>query len=119
MPSGGVAAFGGSTYPITAEAVTDSSALEWLGTALIGHIVSTYHSPLRDELPRLESMATKVARVHGARASHLARLETIVSQLSAELSLHMRKEELVLFPAMAGSKRIKTGRRCRSRRRSR
>jgi CRP/FNR family transcriptional regulator, nitrogen oxide reductase regulator len=26
---GGVAAFGGATYPVTAEAVTDASALEW------------------------------------------------------------------------------------------
>lgn len=69
--------------------------------ALIDHIVSTYHDPLREELPRLESMAAKVARVHRDRASHLARLVTIVSELSAELRLHMRKEEMVLFPAIA------------------
>jgi regulator of cell morphogenesis and NO signaling len=45
-------------------------------------------------------MATKVSRVHGAKAPHLARLETIVSELSAELGSHMRKEEMVLFPAI-------------------
>src|SRR5262245_59108476 len=37
---------------------------------LIDHIVVTYHNALREELPRLETMASKVARVHGARAPH-------------------------------------------------
>jgi CRP-like cAMP-binding protein len=31
---GGVAAFGGMTYPITAEAVTDAAALEWPGSVM-------------------------------------------------------------------------------------
>ena len=68
--------------------------------ALIDHIVATYHNPLREELPRLESMAAKVGNVHGAKASHLARLEAIVSELSAELGMHMKKEEVILFPAI-------------------
>src|SRR5687767_15940718 len=67
---------------------------------LIDHIVATYHDSLRQELPRLESMAAKVARTHGLSAAHLARLEAIVSELSAELRSHMRKEELVLFLAI-------------------
>ena len=68
--------------------------------ALIDHILTTYHQPLREELPRLQSMASKVARVHGGRASHLTRLEAIVGELSSELLTHMRKEEMVLFPAI-------------------
>jgi regulator of cell morphogenesis and NO signaling len=68
--------------------------------ALIDHIVSAYHDVLREELSRLESMAAKVSRVHGSRASHLSRLEAIVSELSAEIRSHMRKEEMVLFPAI-------------------
>ena len=68
--------------------------------ALAGHIVTTYHDPLREELPRLESMAAKVARVHGGKAPYLTRIDTIVSELSAELQSHMQKEEQVLFPAI-------------------
>jgi regulator of cell morphogenesis and NO signaling len=68
--------------------------------ALVGHIISTYHEPLREELPRLEAMAAKVSRVHGAKAEHLTRLEAIVTELSADLQAHMRKEEMVLFPAI-------------------
>jgi regulator of cell morphogenesis and NO signaling len=67
---------------------------------LIDHIVTAYHDPLREELPRLEAMAAKVSRVHGAKATHLARLERIVFELSADLQSHMDKEERVLFPAI-------------------
>jgi regulator of cell morphogenesis and NO signaling len=68
--------------------------------ALIGHILTTYHQPLREELPRLQTMAAKVARVHGAKAPQLARLEEMLVELSTDLLAHMRKEELVLFPAI-------------------
>jgi regulator of cell morphogenesis and NO signaling len=68
--------------------------------ALTDHIVATYHDALRDELPRLELMASKVAKVHGAKAPHLSQLAYIVGELAADLSLHMQKEEQVLFPAI-------------------
>jgi regulator of cell morphogenesis and NO signaling len=68
--------------------------------AIADHIVATYHEPLREELPRLEAMAAKVHRVHGGKAPYLARLDAIVSELSADLRSHMHKEETVLFPAI-------------------
>jgi regulator of cell morphogenesis and NO signaling len=75
--------------------------------ALTDHIVARYHDPLRDELPRLEAMATKVSGVHGAKSASLPRLAAVVAELSVELADHMRKEELVLFPAIRG---LETGR---------
>ena len=68
--------------------------------ALIDHIVETFHEPLRAELPRLESMAAKVSRVHGAKAPYLFRVDALLTELSADLRLHMQKEERVLFPAI-------------------
>ncbi|MGD9903018.1 MAG: iron-sulfur cluster repair di-iron protein [Vicinamibacterales bacterium] len=73
--------------------------------ALIDHIVSTYHDALREELPRLEAMAAKVADVHGARAPVLRRLAAAVTALSAELRAHMDAEERVLFPAVRAAGR--------------
>jgi regulator of cell morphogenesis and NO signaling len=67
---------------------------------LIDHIVTTFHDPLRHELPRLEGMAVTVADVHGAKAAQLRRVESIVRELSVDLRAHMRTEELVLFPAI-------------------
>jgi regulator of cell morphogenesis and NO signaling len=68
--------------------------------ALTRHIVTAYHEPLREELPRLEAMAAKVASVHGGGAPYLSRVKAIVLELSAELRSHMQKEEIVLFPAI-------------------
>lgn len=78
--------------------------------ALIAHIVSAYHEPLKEELPRLEFMATKVNTVHGAKMPEvLPELLSTVLALKAELEAHMAKEEQILFPlilqgrgAMAG-----------------
>jgi regulator of cell morphogenesis and NO signaling len=108
----------GTSFAVVAAAIEASAAQpvteerDWSrepAQALIDHIVSTYHEPLREELPRLESMAAKVARVHGGKAPHLARLEAVVTELSAELRTHMRKEELFLFPAIRAIEEGKNG----------
>lgn len=66
---------------------------------LIDYILNRYHAGLREELPRLESMARKVARVHGEKdPERLQRLVQAVLELKAELELHMLKEEQILFP---------------------
>jgi CRP-like cAMP-binding protein len=54
---GGVAAFGGGTYPVTAEAVTDVSALEWPGTVM---------TSLMEKYPKLALNALRMvaARLH-------------------------------------------------------
>jgi regulator of cell morphogenesis and NO signaling len=91
----------------------DSDTRDWSREppgALIAHIVTVYHQPLREELPRLQTMAAKVARVHGFKAPHLARLDAIVAELSGDLLTHMQKEEMVLFPAIDALAREAAGR---------
>lgn len=70
--------------------------------ALVEHIVTTFHRPLREELPRLEAMARKVARVHAERdpEGRLPAIEATVVALRGELEDHMAREEAVLFPAL-------------------
>jgi regulator of cell morphogenesis and NO signaling len=78
--------------------------------ALIQHILTAYHAPLKEELPRLESMSKKVVDVHrDKRPEMLPELLTVFSGMKAELEQHMAKEEQILFPmiqrgqgAMAG-----------------
>jgi len=100
---------------VPAEAVVDEIAAviaaspaarePWLEAplgALVDHIVVAFHRPLREELPRLETMARKVARVHAERdpEGRLPRIESTVTALRAELEDHMAREEEVLFPAL-------------------
>lgn len=72
---------------------------------LTEHIVAAYHDPLREELPRLQAMAAKVARVHGARRSYLARISEIVDLLTDDLLSHMGKEEAMLFPTIRAAEK--------------
>jgi regulator of cell morphogenesis and NO signaling len=68
---------------------------------LVRHILVDYHEPLREELPRLEAMARKVARVHGEREP--VRLPALLQSylaLEAELVEHIAREEVVLFPPL-------------------
>ncbi|GJM45600.1 MAG: iron-sulfur cluster repair protein YtfE [Gemmatimonadota bacterium] len=66
---------------------------------IIEHILVTYHRPLTEELPRLDSMARKVLEVHGQRdPERLAELVSVLAGLRSELEDHMAKEEQVLFP---------------------
>ncbi len=66
---------------------------------LIDHILATYHVPLWEELPRLESMAQKVYRVHFDKEPEMLRgIVEVFTALKDELDQHMNKEERVLFP---------------------
>lgn len=67
-------------------------------TELVDNIESTHHKYLKEELPRLEKLADKVARVHGARAPQMVELAYLFRNLKEELVQHTLKEEMVLFP---------------------
>lgn len=80
----------------------DSNAESWTNHSpaeLVDHIVSEYHDPLREELPRLEAMLRKVVRVHGhVDPDRLGELLDVFIDLKTELDEHMMKEESDLFP---------------------
>jgi regulator of cell morphogenesis and NO signaling len=67
-------------------------------TELADHIEATHHAYLREELPRLDAMTEKVARVHGDKDERLFKMRQAFVALKAELEPHMMKEERVLFP---------------------
>lgn len=80
----------------------ERSWLEAPAADLVAHIVSTYHAPLREELPRLVAMARKVARVHADRDPdrRLPAVSETLRALEVELEEHMAREEAELFPAL-------------------
>lgn len=86
------------------EAGEDVSA--WPLPDLIDHIVDTHHVYLKAELPRLERMAEKVARVHGEAEPRLLEVRDVFMALEGELLTHLGKEEVVLFPMV---KRLDAG----------
>jgi len=65
---------------------------------LIRHIVGRHHSYVHSETPRLMTMFEKVVSRHGQAHPELASIRDLFKALTEELSVHMHKEENVLFP---------------------
>jgi regulator of cell morphogenesis and NO signaling len=90
------------------EKLADSGAKEPGGLAidaaalpparLIQHIVRIHYHCVRQELPRLAEMASKVATTRGDRAPELAKVAELIEKLHGEMYAHIQKEEQVLFP---------------------
>ncbi len=83
---------------IASEKLPDLNVATLSLTELANHIEQTHHVYLRSELPRLERMTVKVAAVHGDKEPRLHQIKDIVLALSQELTVHLMKEEQILFP---------------------
>lgn len=70
-------------------------------TDLSGHIVATHHTYVKRELPRLSALAQKVVNRHGEKRPELPVIQATLARLGEELTQHLAKEELVLFPYIA------------------
>jgi regulator of cell morphogenesis and NO signaling len=90
------------------EKLSDSEARERGGMALdpatlslsrlVQHIVRVHHHCVRQDLPRLAEMASKLAAIRGERAPELAKVAELIEKLRSEMYTHIKKEEQVLFP---------------------
>ena len=67
---------------------------------LTRHIETRYHARHREQLPELAALATKVEAVHADAAGVPAGLAAILNRMTGEMDVHMKKEELILFPAI-------------------
>jgi len=67
---------------------------------LLAHIQSTHHVYTRAEIARLAPLFDKVCSVHGANHPELPALRDVFSGLAGELTAHLMKEEIVLFPSI-------------------
>jgi regulator of cell morphogenesis and NO signaling len=65
---------------------------------LIHHIETTHHAYTREEIARLRPLFEKVCRAHGDKHPELYDIRNNFEFLAQELTTHMMKEEVVLFP---------------------
>jgi regulator of cell morphogenesis and NO signaling len=68
--------------------------------ALTRHIETRYHARHREQLPVLAAMAAKVETVHFGDEDVPTGLSALLQQMIGEMEVHMKKEELILFPAI-------------------
>ncbi|MCB0482489.1 MAG: iron-sulfur cluster repair di-iron protein [Flavobacteriales bacterium] len=70
----------------------------WKPGFLIDYIENVHHEYVNRSLPLLIEYANKVARVHGDANPENVLIAELVARINGELTAHMKKEELLLFP---------------------
>lgn len=65
---------------------------------LVDHIVETHHHYIQEQTPEIESLLEKIVQVHGEKHPELKEVKRLFKSIKNELSLHMPKEENILFP---------------------
>lgn len=65
---------------------------------LADHIVTVHHGYVNQTMPILRAYLDKLSRVHGERHPELHQIRQLFEETVGNLTMHMKKEELILFP---------------------
>ena len=68
--------------------------------ALTRYIETRYHALHREHLPVLAQMAEKIETVHFGDDDVPVGLADVLERMIGDMEVHMKKEELILFPAI-------------------
>jgi len=71
---------------------------EMTAEQLIGYILIHHHFYVKQSMPSILSHVEKVAEKHGARFPNMVKVFQLFKAINEEMTLHMQKEEKVLFP---------------------
>ncbi|THF47427.1 iron-sulfur cluster repair di-iron protein [Flavobacterium supellecticarium] len=71
---------------------------QWSLDLLIDYIETTHHHYVEEKTPVLLQFLDKLCKVHGEKHPELLKINALFSESAGELAMHMKKEELVLFP---------------------
>lgn len=71
---------------------------------IVDHIVDTYHTYSKQELPRISQLIEKISTKHGQRYPYISDLQNIFEQMKKSLLEHMEEEERIVFPLLINLK---------------
>lgn len=71
---------------------------KWDLAFLSDYIINTHHSYVKENIPFISELANKVASVHGDRHPEVIEVAETFANIAKDLSLHLMKEENILFP---------------------
>lgn len=77
--------------------------------ALTKHIRERHHSYVRGAIARMRPLISKVAEKHSAEHPEIAEIAGAFSDVSHEMTMHMQKEEQILFPYIDAMERAVNG----------
>jgi regulator of cell morphogenesis and NO signaling len=77
---------------------SDSDYKSWTATQLADHIENKHHRYVEEKIPVLQRYLNKLCSVHGENHPELHEVNRLFALSAGELTQHMKKEELILFP---------------------
>ena len=80
-----------------------SSAIDyqsWSLDFMVDYIYQNHHLYVEKQVPEILSYLEKICSAHGERHPELYEIKTLFRESAGELTAHMKKEELMLFPAI-------------------
>jgi len=86
---------------LTAKTETSGAAIDfasWPPDLIADYIEKKHHRYVTAQSPVLQTYLEKLCRVHGANHPELTEVKDLFNQSVGELAMHMKKEELMLFP---------------------
>lgn len=84
----------------------------WPLDLLSDYIEKTHHRYVEAKTPEITEYLEKIVQVHGKEHPELLEVDKIFKETAGQLAMHMKKEELTVFPVIR--KMIKTGKKARS-----
>lgn len=70
----------------------------WALDKLADYIIEKHHKYVENKILEIQPFLNKIVKVHGDRHPELAEVEYLFNASAGELTMHMKKEELILFP---------------------
>ena len=84
---------------VAAQKDPDSEYINHLSLAeLISYIVKRHHAYVHESIPPLKKNLEKVCQVHGEHHPELFKIRDLFNSSAGNLTMHMQKEEIILFP---------------------
>lgn len=81
---------------------------QWSLDFLADYIYNRHHRYIEEKTPLIEAHLEKLCAVHGHFHPELLEIKRIFSETSATLAVHMKKEELMIFPYIRNLVKAKT-----------
>ena len=70
----------------------------WSLDFLADYIYQNHHKYVEKQVPEILHYLDKICRVHGKKHPELLEIRKLFKKSAGELTMHMKKEELILFP---------------------
>lgn len=82
---------------------------DWSLAFLADYVVNVHHKYVNNNIGLISELAQKVARVHGDKHPETVEIARLFDQVVGDLTVHMKKEELLLFPYIKNIEKFSKG----------